>query len=144
MYEVSNTFKERQSYVLAAGEADAKGLYKQACAKELYVSPFLPMECRYEFSLLPPGETIALSIRQFHEDAPILNASFIGQHAALNRRTLGAALLRFPFNSFKVIAGIHWEALKLWLKGVKLVDRPEKDTPPPPVRQGLVEKYQEK
>ena len=144
VYEVSNTFKERQSYVLPAGEANVKGLYRQACAKEMYVSPFMPMDCRYEFSLLPPGETIALSIRQFHEGAPILNASFIGEYAELNRRTLGAALLRFPFNSVKVIAGIHWEALKLWLKGLKLVDRPGKDTTPPPVPRGLVEKYQEK
>ena len=52
--------------------------------------------------------------------------------------------MRTHFNSLKVIAGIHWEALKLWLKGVKLVERPREVTAPPPVSQGLVEKYQEK
>lgn len=145
IYEVRNTFGEKHSYVLPAGAANAKGLMKQACSKEFYVSPFMPMECRYEFSLLPPGEKIALSIRQLHEGKPIMNASFIGTRRPLTRRTLGKALMAFPFNSFKVIAGIHWEALKLWLKGLKLVPRPEKQidrdvAPRPP----LIEKYQEK
>jgi hypothetical protein len=126
IYEVSNTFGEKHSYVLPAGPANAKGLMKQACSKEFYVSPFMPMECRYEFSILPPGEKIALSIRQLHEGKPIMNASFTGERRALNRHNLGRALMAFPFNSVKVIAGIHWEALKLWMKGLKLVPRPKK------------------
>ncbi|WP_288902810.1 DUF1365 domain-containing protein [uncultured Sneathiella sp.] len=145
VYEVSNTFGERHSYILPAGSANSKGLMKHSCPKELYVSPFMPMDCRYEFSILPPGESIALSIRQFHDDKPIMNASFIGQLSPLNRRTLGLAILKFPFNSLKVMAGIHWEALKLWLKGMKLVPRPDanaRNTAPttPP----MIEKYQEK
>ena len=145
VYEVSNTFGEKHSYVLPAGPANSKGFMKQTCSKEFYVSPFMPMACRYEFSVLTPGERIALSIRQFHADKPIMNASFIGKRRPLTRRALGRALMAFPFNSFKVIAGIHWEALKLWLKGMKLVPRPEKqplsDVAP---SQPLVEKYQEK
>ena len=145
VYEVSNTFGEKHSYILPAGPANAKGLMKQACAKEFYVSPFMPMECRYEFSVLAPGETIALSIRQLHEGTPVMNASFVGERRVLNRRNLGRALLAFPFNSFKVFAGIHWEALKLWLKGMKLVPRPEnlreRNTP---TSKPLIEKFQEK
>lgn len=145
VYEVSNTFGERHSYILPAGSTNSKGLMKQACNKELYVSPFMPMDCRYEFSILPPGGSIALSIRQFHDDKPIMNASFIGQHSALTPRTLGLAILKFPFNSLKVIAGIHWEALKLWLKGMKLVPRPEKKTRnSAPTTPSIFGKYQEK
>ncbi|MCC3305319.1 DUF1365 domain-containing protein [Sneathiella sp. HT1-7] len=145
VYEVSNTFGEKHSYILPAGPADSRGLVKQACSKEFYVSPFMPMECRYEFSVLPPGETIALSIRQFHEGKAVMNASFVGQRSPLTRGALGRALFKFPFNSLKVIVGIHWEALKLWLKGMKLVARPKKKAAnPKPVTPSIYGKYQEK
>ncbi|MFC4272543.1 DUF1365 family protein [Sneathiella chungangensis] len=145
VYAVSNTFGERHSYVLPACTAGRNGLIRQTCRKEFYVSPFLPMNCRYDFSVLPPGETIALSIRQFTEEQPILNASFVGDRAPLDRRHLAAALVRLPFNSLKVIAGIHWEALKLFLKGVKLVKRStENAIRLPEVNPPLIEKTQEK
>ncbi|MZR32229.1 DUF1365 domain-containing protein [Sneathiella litorea] len=145
VYDVSNTFGEKHSYVLPAGLANSKGVMTQACSKEFYVSPFMPMNCRYQFSVLPPRETVALSIRQFHDGKPIMNASFVGQRSPLNSHNLGWAIARFPFNSLKVIAGIHWEALKLWLKGLKLVDRPEKKARKPVLaKPSLIGKRQEK
>ena len=89
------------------------------------------MNCRYEFSVSRPSDRIALAIRQLHDERPILNASFVGKRQPLTTRSLGLALVKFPFNSMKVIVGIHWEAMKLWLKGVKLVDRPSKTTAEP-------------
>lgn len=143
VYEVSNTFKERYSYVLPVERSGKEGkVVKHECDKVLYVSPFMPMNCRYKFSILPPSKTIALSIQQFHDDQHILNASFVGDQMSLDSRNLALALFEFPFNSFKVIVGIHWEALKLWLKGAKLVDKPAKTAVASDV--ALTNKYQEK
>jgi len=125
IYEVSNTFGERHSYVIET-EQETEGKYlKHSCDKEFYVSPFMPMECRYKFTILPPSEEIMLSIRQFHADGAILNASFAGSRQSLTSKNLAVALLKFPFNTVKVIIGIHWEALKLWIKGLKIVARPD-------------------
>jgi uncharacterized protein len=143
VYEVSNTFKERHSYILPVEASRKEGqILKQECEKALYVSPFMPMNCTYKFSILPPAKTIALSIKQFHDDRPMLNASFVGTRRPLDSRNLALALFAFPFNSFKVIAGIHWEALKLWLKGAKLVDKPVTTSGVTDV--ALTNRYQEK
>ncbi|WP_169543820.1 DUF1365 domain-containing protein [Sneathiella aquimaris] len=123
VYEVRNTFGEQHTYVFSVTDSYPQKILKHYCAKKFYVSPFMPMDCQYNFSLLPPSDEIAVSIRQFHEGSPIMNASFHGTRSELTSRTLGQALLKFPFNSLKVITGIHWEALKLWLKGLKVVDR---------------------
>ncbi|HUZ72877.1 MAG TPA: DUF1365 family protein [Stellaceae bacterium] len=126
IYEVRNTFGEMHGYLIPV-RAMADGLVRQSCAKEFYVSPFLTMACRYEFRLAVPGERLAVTIRETDGDGPILLASLEGRRAALDDRALVGAFLRYPLMTLKVIAGIHWEALKLWGKGVGLVARP----PPP-------------
>ncbi len=145
VYEVSNTFGERHSYVFSVDGANTGKSLQHSCRKEFYVSPFIPMNCEYNFSVLPPNEKIALSIRQLEAGAPLLNASFVGSRESLSAASLGKHLLKFPFNSVKVIAGIHWEALKLWIKGIKLVDRPaDTSSPMPANRQTLTSGLQEK
>jgi DUF1365 family protein len=84
----------------------------------------MEMACRYEFRLAPPGERLAVHIRQTDRDGPILNASLEGQRVAVSDRALLGAFLRYPLMTLKVIAGIHWEALRLWRKGLRLVPRP--------------------
>ncbi len=138
VYEVSNTFGERHSYVFSVEESEDAKRLQHSCRKEFYVSPFIPMNCEYKFSVLPPEESIALSIRQLESGTPLLNASFVGTREVLTTGNLGMHLMRFPFNSLKIIAGIHWEALKLWIKGVKLVDRPSKSPPALPASQQTV------
>ncbi|MEH6525212.1 MAG: DUF1365 domain-containing protein [Sneathiella sp.] len=128
VYEVSNTFGERHSYVFEINNRTNEKFLKHSCDKEFYVSPFMPMDCRYKFTVLPPSQDVSLAIRQFHLDEPILNASFMGSRYSLTSKSLATALLKFPFNGLKVIIGIHWEALKLWIKGLKIVARPKKVT----------------
>jgi len=116
IYEVHNTFGERHSYVLPAltnGET-----LEQQCAKEMYVSPFLSMDCRYTFRIEPPGERVQVAICESESGAPVLNAAFSGTRRPLNDKTLALALLRNPLMTLKVVAAIHFEALRLWLKGV--------------------------
>ena len=74
--------------------------------------------------LTRPRERLALSIRYEDEEGLRLHAGFTGQRLAWTTRNLLAASARFPFATAKVIAGIHWEALRLWLKGLPLHPRP--------------------
>ena len=115
IYEVHNTFKERHAYVLPVSGPLTK-VVKQSCAKDFYVSPFVPMACRYKFRLQPPGEKVRVVIREEDEDGLLLAASFHGDHLPLNDAALIKMALKFPLMTLKVMAGIHIEAVRLWLK----------------------------
>ena len=123
LYEVSNTFGEQHSYLIPV-QAGAGEMVSQSCAKEFYVSPFMAMECRYGFRLAPPGERLAVNIRQTDRDGLILHANLEGERAPLDDATLARAFLRYPLMTLKVIGGIHWEALKLWRKGLRPLPHP--------------------
>lgn len=123
LYEVRNTFGEQHSYLIPTRGAGDE-LVRQSCAKNFYVSPFMPMECSYAFRLKPPDARLAVSIRQTDREGPILFASLDGARAPLDDRTLARAFLRYPLMTLKVIGGIHWEALKLWRKGLRTLPRP--------------------
>jgi DUF1365 family protein len=122
LYEVHNTFGERHCYLIPADPSSP--VVRQACDKGFYISPFIPMQARYRFEIVPPGETVAIAIRQTAAEGLLLDASFVGTRVALTDRRLLSLLISHPLMTVKVITGIHWEALKLWMKGVKLVDRP--------------------
>jgi DUF1365 family protein len=119
LYEVSNTFNERHTYVIAV-EDGASGPIRQGCAKELYVSPFIPLDCWYQFHIEPPREKLLIRINESDADGPLLTASFSGERTALTDGSLLKALLRYPLMTLKVTLGIHWEALRIWTKGVKV------------------------
>ncbi len=119
IYEVRNTFGGRHAYMIPV-ENDAP-VIRQAANKNFHVSPFLPMDMRYHFRLTRPGEDIAVVIRQTGADGPVLNAAFTGARADLTDRTLLRAFFAYPLMTVKVILGIHWEAFRLLLKGMKLV-----------------------
>ena len=131
IYEVRNTFGERHSYVCPVehGEISESGI-RQSCDKLFYVSPFIGTGMRYHFRMLPPGREIRWRILETDAEGPLLSATFSGQQRPLKSRTLGFLLAAIPFLPFKIMAGIHWEALKLWLKGAIYIRRPP---PPPPV-----------
>jgi uncharacterized protein len=122
LYEVRNTFGEMHSYLIPVSGTNA--VLRQSCDKEFYVSPFMGMECRYEFRLSLPGDRLAVTIRQTDAAGPILHASLEGRRVPLGDRALLQAFLRYPLMTLKVIAGIHWEAAKLWRKGLRPLPRP--------------------
>jgi uncharacterized protein len=127
LYEVSNTFGEWHSYLIPVPEG-APDIVQQSCAKEFYVSPFMAMDCRYEFRLSPPDERLAVYIRQTDRSGPILHASLEGERAPLCDAVLARAFLRYPLMTLKVILGIHWEAVKLWRKGLRPLPHPAPPT----------------
>jgi DUF1365 family protein len=129
VYEVSNTFGERQSYVapVGPGERDERGV-RQSCDKTFHVSPFLDMAMRYRFRLAPPDTTMRLRILEEDAQGPILAATYAAERRPFTTSALLAAFLRLPLMTLKVIAAIHWEALRLWIKGVAIVPRPSADS----------------
>jgi uncharacterized protein len=129
IYEVRNTFGEIHPYVLPvrAGDVSAAGV-RQEQDKLFYVSPFVGMAMRYRFRISPPGEQVKLRILETDREGPLLAATFIGHHHALSTRALLRAFVALPLVTAKIIAAIHWEALRLWLKGARLVARPDTAT----------------
>lgn len=136
LYEVNNTFGQRHSYLLKAEEDG--GRIHNACDKRFYVSPFMDMALRYRFALrAPPTEAdgpLSIDIEVSDEGGKVLTAAFHGRRQDFTDRALFAAALAYPFLMLKVVGAIHWEALKLWLKGMKL--RPRPPAPAEPVTTG--------
>jgi len=129
LYEVSNTFKQRHTYLIPV-EDIRDGVIRQSCGKNLYVSPFIAMEMTYHFRVKPPGEELAVAIHETDAEGALLFASFSGRRRPLTSDGVFKSFFGFPLLSLKIIGGIHWEALKLWMKGVPLVHRPEPPTEP--------------
>lgn len=119
IYEVRNTFGGKHAYLIPV-ENDADAI-RQAADKNFHVSPFMPMEMRYHFRLTRPGEEIAVVIRQTDAAGAVMNAAFTGKRVEMNDRTLVKAFFAYPLMTMKVIAAIHWEAIRLLFRGMKLV-----------------------
>ena len=118
VYEVHNTYDEGHAYVFPVSGEDS-ALARQECAKDFYVSPFLSKDCRYHFRIAPPGEKVAVAIQESEGGDAILNASFSGTRRALTDGALLRLFLRYPLMTLKVVAAIHFEAVRLMLKGVR-------------------------
>ena len=122
VYEVHNTHGERHAYVLRL-DGDAVPV-RQRCAKDFYVSPFLSMACTYNFKVRPPGGDVLIAIAEEEAGKPILTATFCGKRKALNDATLLMMLVRHPLMTAKIIAAIHYEAVRLMLKGMRRYAHP--------------------
>ena len=119
VYEVNNTFGNRTFYVLPAATPIRHG-----AAKAMHVSPFMDMDLDYDFALGQPGETFGITIRVGQGGETLLVAAFQGARRPLTDTSLLRVWASHPLLTFKVVAGIHWEALKLWRKGMRLRKNP--------------------
>ena len=126
LYEVNNTFGQRHLYLIPVGDPNS-AVIRQHCAKAFYVSPFMPMDMTYQFRVVPPGRTITVLVHGDDADGRVITASFVGRRKPLTETALAGMLLRYGLLSLKVLGAIHWEAMKLWLKGL-----PIRKLPPPP------------
>lgn len=130
LYEVNNTFGQRVNYLLPVTQ-DGVRVLRHSCEKAMAVSPFFDVTGRYRFDLTTPAARLALSIRYEDAEGLRLHAAFTGRRLPWTARNLLSLLVRFPFATVKVVAGIHWEALRLWLKGIAIHPRPlSKETKP--------------
>ena len=124
--EITNTpWKERHCYVLPVTRAERCG---RALAwefdKTFHVSPFMPMECAYQWRLTVPGRRLHVHMRVLESNRVDFDATLALQRRPLDGRALARVLWRYPLMTLQVTAAIHWEALRLWLKGSPVYDHP--------------------
>ena len=121
LYEVKNTFGEQHTYVFKI-DIKNKQIFNN-CKKKFYVSPFMDLESKYFFKVLIPNEKLSVIIDQRDKEGKLLFASQDGERVKLSSKNLLISYLKHPLMTLKIISAIHYEALKLWIKGIKLVKK---------------------
>lgn len=123
IYEVNNTFGERQFYLCPTLEHG--GVHRHSSDKAMYVSPFMDETGGYDFFLRPPADKTSLAIHYKDGDGKVaLRAQLALRRAPITNASALGILLKFPLITLGVIAGIQWHAIKLLLKGARY--RPHK------------------
>lgn len=118
VYQVKNTFGDQHPYVIETVQ-DPDGAYRHDQEKGFFVSPFIQMDQTYRFTLRRPDARLSVRIRQHDADGPYLIATQSGVRRPLTDASLLRLWASHPLMTIKVIAAIHWHALRLWLKGAK-------------------------
>jgi hypothetical protein len=118
--EVHNTYGERHRYLL---HPDIAG--RAQCAKACYVSPFYPVDGRYVMRLPLPGERLDLTVELHRDGARPFVATLRGTARPAGVGTLLRASLRFPLVTRTVAARIRYQGIRLWLRRLPVVPRPE-------------------
>ena len=121
LYEVKNTFGEQHTYVFKV--EDENKLIQNNCSKKFHVSPFIEMDCNYFFRILNPGKNLSVKIDQYDQEGKLLFASQDGKRSDLTSKNLMNSYIKHPLMTFKIISAIHFEAFKLWIKGIKFVKK---------------------
>ena len=121
LYEVKNTFGEQHTYVFPINSY--QNIIENNCIKKFFVSPFMDLKSEYFFKILIPGNKLSVVIDQRDSEGKLLFASQDGKRCELTSKNLLFSYLKHPLMTFKIISAIHFEALRLWLKGIKLVKK---------------------
>ena len=123
--EVSNTFGDRHSYLCHKPDRSPIGAQDRLQATKIfYVSPFQPVEGGYEFRFDIRPDRIGIWI-DYSQKSGGLIATLTGPRKPISNASILRSLIRRPFGSRRVLALIHWQALKLWWKGSKYRTRTE-------------------
>ena len=124
VYEVKNTFGEQHPYVFdLSSPAMTSKRFNHGCPKVFYVSPFIEAKANYKFSLNNPNKHLDVRITEFVDEKALLVATIQGERSLLTDRQLLIQAFNHPFLPQKVMASIHYEALRLWMKGIPLQPR---------------------
>jgi len=131
--EVSNTFGERHNYWLSEANRRTAGASGKAvgyrCPKAMHVSPFMDMRLDYDFVLTAPADGLIAHMNTLAEGRSTFDATLQLERRPWNSRSLITALGMHPWMTLKVIAAIHWEALRLYIKKVPVFTHPAKRAP---------------
>lgn len=116
IYEVNNTFGATHAYVAATPEATTA---RHGAAKQLHVSPFFDVAGRYRFTLDPPADQFRLIVDTDHDGQRTHVASLLAKRQPLTDAALARVFFGLPLATLQVVAGIHWHALWIWLRGAR-------------------------
>jgi DUF1365 family protein len=127
--EVNNTpWGERRCYVLSQSLDQGVGSNKRYLPeKEMQVSPFMEMDVDYDWRFNTPSDLLTVHMENLRKGQKIFDATLVLHRKEITGSSLAAVLLSYPLMTLKIILAIHWEALKLWLKGVPVHDHPAKE-----------------
>ncbi|AZN38204.1 DUF1365 domain-containing protein [Iodobacter ciconiae] len=124
--EVNNTFGEHHRYLLQAAEGgDIRADSDLHSIKALHVSPFCPVEGHYQFCFKNSPDSAFVAIDYFDQEGLLIKTAIAGRHHSFTPAHLRRALLAQPFLTLGVVAKIHWQALRLWLKRVPFYRKPQ-------------------
>ena len=114
--EVGNTFGEWKPYLIPLAD---DGTFHSRMVKHFYVSPFSDLDLEFDFRFHIPDERLSVFIDDYRGEDRELVSVLTGTRVPLTDGNLLRFTLRYPFLTLKVILGIHWHAVRLWLKGLK-------------------------
>lgn len=118
MAEVHNTHGAQHTYDLTRVPGE-EGVYRSRVEKGFYVSPFIDMDVRYEFWLREDSRGLHVRIDEFQGTEMFFQAQLDLEPLPLTNANVARMLTRYPFITLKTIGLIHWQGLKLWLRGVR-------------------------
>jgi len=126
--EVNNTpWGECDTYVMdCSANTGSDTSWRFQPEKKMHVSPFMPMDIDYDWTLSAPADRLSVSMTNSRDGSPIFNAAMALGRRKITGRSLATVLLQFPFQTFKIIVAIYWEALRLWIKRCPLYAHPGK------------------
>ena len=126
--EVNNTpWGERDTYVMPCRNVNSEQKsWRFQPSKKMHVSPFMPMDIDYDWALTQPLKRLSVYMANYQDGERIFDAAMVLSRKPISGASLAGVLLRFPFMTAKIIFAIHWQALKLWLKGVPVYEHPDK------------------
>ena len=129
--EVTNTpWNERHAYVLGDHQDEGRGrAMRFRFDKRFHVSPFVGMDVAYDWRFSAPGRTLAVHMEDWQGGSRLFDATLALERREIGTASLAHALIDFPFMTAKVLAGIYWQALRLWLKRVPFHTHPKKLAP---------------
>lgn len=126
--EVTNTpWGERECYVLTCSDCSkVGGGWRFTPTKKMHVSPFMSMAVEYDWIISSPGDRLNVQMNNSKDGKRFFTAGMAFQRREISSRSLASVLVKFPLQTLKIISAIHWEALRLWLKGVPVHAHPDK------------------
>lgn len=124
--EVNNTpWGERHCYVLRAKDATGDGRVHERFTKQFHVSPFMPMDLEYDWTLSPPGDRLAAHFSNVKGQERVFDATLSLARRPLRRMSILSALSRYPLLTQRVTLAIYWQALRLWWKKTPFFPHPK-------------------
>ncbi|MEM9208561.1 MAG: DUF1365 family protein, partial [Pseudomonadota bacterium] len=99
--------------------------------KLMHVSPFMDMAIDYDWSFTEPGDRLNVFMANAQNGERLFDASIALRRTEISGATLARVLLQYPWMTGRVVLGIYWQALRLWLKRVPFYPHPDKREPVP-------------